>query len=51
MFDTKIVHMDVYGKSPYIKGVSLWKMLPNDTMALSDGHIFKSIVKKDPAIL
>ena len=50
VFDTNIVHMDVYAKSPYIKGVSLWNMLPNDTQALRDGHVFKSIVKKDQAI-
>ena len=50
VFDTEIVHMDVYAKSPYIKGVCLWNSLSNDVQALSDGHKFKTIIKKDRAI-
>ena len=38
VFDTEIVHMDVYAKSPYIKSVCLWNSLSNDIQALSDGH-------------
>ena len=49
VFDTNIVHMDVYAKSPYIKGVSLWNSLPNDFQTLIDGHKFKSVVKKNRA--
>ena len=50
VFDTEIVHMDVYAKSPYIKGVCLWNSLSNDIQALCDGHKFKTIIKKDRAI-
>ena len=51
VFVTNIVHMDVYAKSPYLKGVILWRTLSDYTQAIIDRHAFKNSIKKDRAKL
>ena len=41
--------MGVYAKSPYLKGVFLWRTLSDDTQAIIDRHAFKNSIKKDRA--
>ena len=45
-FKTDIVHKDIYTKSPYFKGVSLWNNIPIDCQNLVDGKTFKNNIKK-----
>ena len=47
IFETRIVHMEVYAKSPYLKGVSLWNSLSKDTQLIIDRHRFKNSIKKE----
>ena len=46
VFLTDIVHKDVYAKSPYFKGVSLWNNLPQDLQNKPSGHEFKICIKR-----
>ena len=43
---TYIVHKDIYAKSPYFRGVSLWNSLPIDYQNLLDSRTFKNNIKK-----
>ena len=45
-FYTEIVHKDVYAKSPYFKGVTLWNTLPANLQNKPNGHEFKICIKK-----
>ena len=45
-FKTYIVHKDIYAKSPYFRGVSLWNSLPIDYQNLLDSRTFKYNIKK-----
>ena len=45
-FNTEIVHMEVYARSPYFKGVSLWNNLPIDIQNQHIGFIFKNCLKR-----
>ena len=46
LFDTDIVHLDIYAKSPYLKGVELWNLLPIDMQNINDGFIFRNSIKR-----
>ena len=46
VFKTEIVHKDVYAKSPYYCGVSLWNSLPTEYHNLVDNRAFKNTIKK-----
>ena len=45
VFKTDIVHTDIYAKSPYLKGVTLWNSLPQKIQTLYDKVNFKISVK------
>ena len=46
LFDTDIVHLDIYARSPYFKGVELWNPLPIDIQNINDGFIFRNSIKR-----
>ena len=46
VFKTDITHKDIYGKSPYLYGVSLWNTLPFECQNLTDSRTFKIKIKK-----
>ena len=46
VFGTDIVHMSIYAKSPYYKGVNLLNKLPQNIQVIVDGHSFKTGIKK-----
>ena len=46
IFDTDIVHMDVYARGPYYKGVALWNNLPFDLKNEKIGLSFKVNLKR-----
>ena len=46
VFNTEIVHMDVYAKTPYFKWVALWNSLPLDIQNINTSALFKSAVKR-----
>ena len=46
IFDTEIVHMDVYARGPYYKGVALWNNLPIDLQKEKIGLSFKVNLKR-----
>ena len=46
LFDTDIVHLDIYAKSPYFKGVELWNLLSIDIQNINDGFIFRNSIKR-----
>ena len=46
IFDTEIVHMEVYARSPYYKGVTLWNTLPIVLQHEQIGFSFKSSLKR-----
>ena len=50
VFETDIVHMDIYAKSPYMKGVSLWNMLTYETQAITDRYFFRNTLRKNRAL-
>ena len=51
VFNTENVHMDVYAKSPYFKGVALWNSLPLDIQNINTSALFKSAVKRHLGVL
>ena len=46
LFDTDIVHLDIYAKSPYFKGVELWNLLLIDIQNINDRFIFRNSIKR-----
>ena len=46
VFGTEIVHKDVYAKSPYYCGVSLWNSIPVECQNIVDSRMFKNQIKK-----
>ena len=46
VFKRDIVHKDVYGKSPYLCGVSLWNTLSVECQNITDKRVFKNKIKK-----
>ena len=46
LFDTDIVHLDIYAKSPYFKGVELWNSIPLDIQNIDDGYSFKNNIRR-----
>ena len=51
VFNTEIVHMDVYAKSPYYRGVALWNNLPLDIQNKGTATVFKNAVKGHLGVL
>ena len=51
IFDTDIVHMDVYARGPYYKGVALWNNLPIDLQNEKIGLSFRVNLKKHLGII
>ena len=51
VFNTEIVHMDVYAKSPYYRGVALWNNLPLDIQNICTATVFKNAVKEHLGVL
>ena len=51
VFDTDIVHKDIYARSPYYCGVSLWNSIPMEYQNLSDSCAFKNHIKKHLSII
>ena len=50
VFKTDIVHKDIYVKSPYFCGVSLWNSIPVEYQNMTDGYTFKNQIKKHLSI-
>ena len=50
VFDTNIVRMDIYAKSPYLKGVALWNELPKELTDFTDAYAFRRTLKKNRAM-
>ena len=46
VFDTDIVHKDIYANSPYYKGVSLWNSLKVNIQNILDKVKFKNCIKR-----
>ena len=46
MFKTDIIHKDIYGKSPYLRGVLLWNTIPYECQDLLDSRAFNNNIKK-----
>ena len=51
IFNTDIVHKEVYARSPYYKGVTLWNNLPIDLQNQTIGLPFKICLKKHLGLL
>ena len=47
VFDTNSVHMDIYAKSPYLKGVALWNELPKELTDFTDAYAIRRTLKKN----
>ena len=45
VFDTDIVHLGIYAKSPYYMGVRLWSDLPANWQNTVDKYTFSNIIK------
>ena len=45
-FKTEIVHKDIYSKSPFFRGVGLWRNIPFEYQNFTDSKMFKNIIKK-----
>ena len=46
VFNTEIVHKDIYAKSPFYCGVSLWNSIPIEYQNLIERRTFKTSIKK-----
>ena len=46
VLDSDIVHLDIYAKSPYFRGIDLWNNLPLHIQNIDDSYSFKMSIMR-----